>query len=293
MSEGDKATCRRNCWLTGLAGGLLLWAGLVLMAGYPAGQALILAVIVGGVLGLFLVWAFCTGPVSVATTSTAPAAVPPAAAPPAPAPVAAQPVSQPAPPVQPAPVVAPAPEPVPAPPRPVAEVTPRPDPSKVAPAPVVAPQEPAKPARAPRKAAAKSEPAAKPAPAAATAPKAAAKPKVAPAPKAPASPRATGLDAAMGRTKEAAPAEAGLLIQPRGGKGDDLKLIVGVGPALEKLLNGIGVWHFDQIAAWKAKDIALVDSKMANFKGRISRDGWVKQARALAKGETPKAGGRK
>ena len=35
---------------------------------------------------------------------------------------------------------------------------------------------------------------------------------------------------------------------------------------------------------WKAKDIAFVDDKMEGFKGRITRDEWVKQARVLAQG---------
>ena len=101
-------------------------------------------------------------------------------------------------------------------------------------------------------------------------------------------PRAAGLDAAMGKTKDApAPAATPLLLKaPRGGKGDDLKLIIGIGPALEKLLNSVGVWHFDQMASWKAKDIAFVDGKMEGFHGRITRDEWVKQAKILAKGGT-------
>ncbi|WP_284164458.1 endonuclease [Frigidibacter sp. SD6-1] len=96
---------------------------------------------------------------------------------------------------------------------------------------------------------------------------------------------AKGIEAAMGRTHEeaVAVAEPLLLLAPRDGKADDLKLISGVGPALEKLLNEVGVWHFDQIASWKAKDIAFVDAKLKTFKGRITRDEWVKQARALAR----------
>lgn len=119
-------------------------------------------------------------------------------------------------------------------------------------------------------------------PALAAAPKPAAKARKAPAAKAP---RAAGIDAAMGRTHEDAPKNADtlLLLAPRDGKADDLKQIAGVGPALERLLNEVGVWHFDQIAGWKAKDIAFVDAKLKTFKGRITRDGWVKQARALAR----------
>ena len=63
---------------------------------------------------------------------------------------------------------------------------------------------------------------------------------------------------------------------------DDLKLISGVGPKLEKTCNSIGVYQFAQIANWKKKDIALVDDKLS-FKGRIERDNWVGQAKKLAK----------
>ena len=78
-----------------------------------------------------------------------------------------------------------------------------------------------------------------------------------------------------------------LLKKPRTGKGDDLKLIWGVGPALEKMLNKMGVWHFDQIAAWTAKELAWVDERLEGFKGRARRDGWVKQSKKLATGWRP------
>ncbi len=66
------------------------------------------------------------------------------------------------------------------------------------------------------------------------------------------------------------------------GKADDLKLISGVGPKLEKTLNGLGFWHFSQIAEWKKADVAIVDDELS-FKGRIERDDWIKQAKKLAK----------
>ena len=77
-----------------------------------------------------------------------------------------------------------------------------------------------------------------------------------------------------------------LLKKPHG-KADDLKLIWGVGPALEKLLNKIGIWHFDQIANWSAKELAWVDEKLEGFKGRAKRDEWIKQSKKLAKGWRP------
>jgi NADH-quinone oxidoreductase subunit E len=77
-----------------------------------------------------------------------------------------------------------------------------------------------------------------------------------------------------------------LLKKPQG-KADDLKLIWGVGPALEKLLNKLGVWHFDQIANWNAKELAWVDDKLEGFKGRAKRDEWIKQSKKLATGWRP------
>ena len=80
-----------------------------------------------------------------------------------------------------------------------------------------------------------------------------------------------------------------LLKTPRGGgkKGDDLKLIWGVGPKLEQMLNKLGVWHFDQIASWSAKELAWVDERLEGFKGRAKRDEWIKQSRKLERGWRP------
>jgi NADH-quinone oxidoreductase subunit E len=78
-----------------------------------------------------------------------------------------------------------------------------------------------------------------------------------------------------------------LLKKPRNGKGDDLKIIWGVGPALEKMLNKTGIWHFDQIAAWTAKELAWVDERLEGFKGRAKRDEWVKQSKKLSSGWRP------
>ena len=74
------------------------------------------------------------------------------------------------------------------------------------------------------------------------------------------------------------------LTAARGGKADDLKQLKGVGPKLEQTLNELGFFHFDQVAAWGAAEIAWVDARL-KFKGRIERDGWVEQAGQLAKGE--------
>ncbi len=76
---------------------------------------------------------------------------------------------------------------------------------------------------------------------------------------------------------------ANLLSGPRHGKPDDLKLIVGVAEKLERLLHRVGVFYFWQIAEWTRQDVKLVDDRLEVFRGRIDRDRWVKQSRALAR----------
>ena len=64
---------------------------------------------------------------------------------------------------------------------------------------------------------------------------------------------------------------------------DDLKLISGVGPKIEGILNDLGVYTYAQVASWKKAERDWVDGYL-RFHGRIERDDWVKQAKALAKG---------
>ena len=68
---------------------------------------------------------------------------------------------------------------------------------------------------------------------------------------------------------------------PKKGKADDLKTIEGVGPALEKLLNELGIFHFEQIAGWGEAEIAWIDGNLKGFKGRATRDKWVAQAKLI------------
>lgn len=70
----------------------------------------------------------------------------------------------------------------------------------------------------------------------------------------------------------------------RGGKPDDLTRIKGIGPKIERMLHDMGVYHFDQIAAWREAETAWVDQNLEGFKGRVSRDDWVTQAGQLADG---------
>lgn len=75
-----------------------------------------------------------------------------------------------------------------------------------------------------------------------------------------------------------------LLSAARDGGPDDLKQIKGVGPKLEAELHKMGVYHFDQIASWKKKEVTWMDENLAGVRQRVSRDEWVKQAKILAKG---------
>jgi predicted flap endonuclease-1-like 5' DNA nuclease len=62
---------------------------------------------------------------------------------------------------------------------------------------------------------------------------------------------------------------------------DDLKLIVGVGPVLERMLQQLGVSTYRQIARWTERDIDDFDARLPEFHGRVRRDDWVTQAREL------------
>lgn len=65
---------------------------------------------------------------------------------------------------------------------------------------------------------------------------------------------------------------------------DDLKAIAGIGPKLEQVLNGQGIWTYGQIAAWTGAEVAWADDYLG-FKGRIGRDDWTGQAARLAAGK--------
>jgi NADH-quinone oxidoreductase subunit E len=67
------------------------------------------------------------------------------------------------------------------------------------------------------------------------------------------------------------------------GPADNLKLITGVGPVLERRLNELGITRWSQIAAFTPEDIAKVEETL-NFKGRVGRDSWLAQAEVLTRG---------
>ncbi|GAB4536921.1 MAG: hypothetical protein Tsb0024_07170 [Ruegeria sp.] len=95
---------------------------------------------------------------------------------------------------------------------------------------------------------------------------------------------ATAVEAAAPKKAPAKKAAAKKAEAPASKAGaDDLKKLSGVGPALEKKLHEAGVTTFAQIAAWTEDDVAAMDEKLS-FKGRIEREGWIEQAKELAKG---------
>jgi NADH-quinone oxidoreductase subunit E len=83
--------------------------------------------------------------------------------------------------------------------------------------------------------------------------------------------------------KPAKAAPARKATRARTAKADDLKVISGVGPKLEQVLNGMGVTRYADIAAWSASDVARIEAELG-LDGRIARDGWAEQAKGLAKG---------
>ena len=88
-------------------------------------------------------------------------------------------------------------------------------------------------------------------------------------------------DAPKAEAKKAAPKKAAPKAKAAAGA-DDLTRISGVGPVIVKKLHDLDVTSFAQIAAWTPEDIAAMDEKL-NFKGRIDRDEWLKQAAEFAK----------
>lgn len=102
-------------------------------------------------------------------------------------------------------------------------------------------------------------------------------------------PVAVPLAAAVEQTAPATPPVAARMERPRGlaeprdGNPDDLQRISGIGPKNEKILHSLGFFHFDQIAAWSAGEVAWVDDHL-RFNGRIAREKWIDQAVLLAEG---------
>jgi large subunit ribosomal protein L21 len=93
----------------------------------------------------------------------------------------------------------------------------------------------------------------------------------------------TSLDAQESVKTASKPAKA-----KKAEKGDDIKLLSGVGPALAKKLNDAGIVSFAQIADLSADEIAKLDEEL-NLGGRFEREEWQAQARELMAGKAPRA----
>jgi len=61
---------------------------------------------------------------------------------------------------------------------------------------------------------------------------------------------------------------------------DDLRRIKGIGPKIAGILADLGIRRFDQIAAWSPENVDWINAHL-KFKGRVEREQWIAQARAL------------
>lgn len=108
----------------------------------------------------------------------------------------------------------------------------------------------------------------------------------------------SGLEAALASTESVDDAPAPTSVQPAVQESwkpmgfssapdsvDDLKRIKGVGSVIEKTLNELGIYQFSQISEWTNDNVSWVENFLA-FPGRIQREDWINQARALGRGET-------
>lgn len=77
--------------------------------------------------------------------------------------------------------------------------------------------------------------------------------------------------------------EAHAEIPGASGPPNDLQMLKGVGPRLAIQLNEAGITRFDQLAGLGENEVALLDSRMGAFAGRIARDRLVEQACYLAR----------
>ncbi|CAH2408974.1 proton-conducting membrane transporter [Mesorhizobium escarrei] len=85
--------------------------------------------------------------------------------------------------------------------------------------------------------------------------------------------------------KSAAPAaKKAATAKAAAGEASNLRRLIGIGPANERLLNGLGVTTYAQIAAWTAADVKRIEETL-NFDGRIERERWIEQAKLLAAGD--------
>lgn len=83
------------------------------------------------------------------------------------------------------------------------------------------------------------------------------------------------------KSRQATPGKTPLFFDSPPERIDNLKQISGVGPVLEKMLHRLGIYQFDQIAGFADADVIRVAGELGAFRGRITRDNWVEQAKRL------------
>ncbi len=117
-----------------------------------------------------------------------------------------------------------------------------------------------------------------------------AKPKAAKkaAPKKAAAKAAPKAEAPKKETAKKAAPKAAAKAAPKADFIDDVSLISGVGPVLQKKLAEFGVSSLKDIAAMKKADVEKMDEAL-NLRGRAERDEWVEQAKELIAGKPPRA----
>src|SRR5262245_18781983 len=74
------------------------------------------------------------------------------------------------------------------------------------------------------------------------------------------------------------------LAAPRNDRPDNFQRISGIGPKLEKTLQDLGFFHYDQIAGWDPMEVDWINEHL-RFRGRVEREQWIEQARLLAGGQ--------
>ncbi|MEM7664856.1 MAG: hypothetical protein AAF250_03290 [Pseudomonadota bacterium] len=110
-------------------------------------------------------------------------------------------------------------------------------------------------------------------------------PQVEPVPAPPPAPAPTPVaEPAPAPAPKPTPAPAAPAATPSA-QADDLTTIKGLGPKLSTMLGEQGITSFAQIAAWTDADVERVDAMLGRFKGRITRDNWIEQAKLLAAGD--------
>lgn len=93
---------------------------------------------------------------------------------------------------------------------------------------------------------------------------------------------AAAANAAAAMSVDGGPSDDGAppLLDVANNEPDNLQKIKGIGPKIAGILKNLGILRFEQIAAWSPENVAWVNDHL-QFKGRIEREEWIPQAKAL------------